>query len=358
MGRYHAPGLYREDVSKVAATPLATGVPVFLGYGELVGETSLAKWAEFAKVGKPDPYLTGAVKGFFDCGGQQCSIVTLGPWTGQPVGIYPWQRAVLSLQDLDAVDLICAPSLMLEDTGVQAEVQTRILDLCRERRDCFAILDDNEDLLTKVSDEDRLRNGAFYAPWISLDGETYLPPCGHVAGVYARSDRKAGPHRTPANEVLAGVVKLKPDGGASPGANLLRAVPGRGIRVMGARTLVQEAASPWAFIGVRRLFTSVARHLLGATQWAAFEPNDLKLWIRLTRQLQSFCLDLYHRGALKGASAVEAFFVKCDEETNPRESREQGRVVVELGLAPTSPAEFIVVRLTQAATGSAISVSS
>lgn len=354
MGAYPQPGLYREDAVKVAPPPLRSGVPAILGYGVPQNQALwLSEWSQLSRqVEEPDSYLAGAVRGFFDSGGQQCCVITLTP-TG-------WNSAIESLADLDAIDLVLAPSLMKEGTELRTSVQVLILELCRQRGDCFAILDHNAGLLSTNPpwDDALLRNGAFYGPWISVDGQTYLPPCGHMAGIYARCDRRAGPHRSPANEPLPGVVKLWPQDAALPAAtNLLRALPGRGIRVGGARTLVRDTASPWSFIAVRRLFMTVCRQISLATTWAAFEPNDLKLWIRLTRQLQSYFMDLYNRGALKGQSPREAFFIKCDEETNPPASRAEGRVIVELGLAPALPAEFLRVRLTQAATGSTISVS-
>lgn len=374
------PGVYREYVVQAPASPPSTGVPAILGYRALESAASFAsasfsQWAEFQRFvsaiakpeNRPDEYLMGAVQGFFACGGQQC-------WVGMLDAKNPdsaWPSALAWLLDLEDADLVCAPSLLSETVPVQAgvaSVQAQILDVCRQRGDCLAILDARsasmvDALLAAVPDRDWLCNGAVYSPWIRTDAASrFLPPSGHVAGIYSLTDRSVGPHGAPANQALANVVELETQKTPHPAANPLLALPGRGILVWGARTLARppssgQPPSPWSWIGIRRLFLSTARWLALTTTWAAFEPNDLRLWTKLTRQLQSYFIELYNHGALKGSSAAEAFYIKCDDETNPQAVRDAGQVVVELGFAPAFPAEFIRVRLTQAATGTTISAS-
>jgi phage tail sheath protein FI len=127
------------------------------------------------------------------------------------------------------------------------------------------------------------------------------------------------------------------------GVNCLRSLPGRGLRVWGARTLSTDAS--WLYINVRRLVLTLARWIDRNMTWAAFEPNTARLWNRIQRELNAYLGRLWQDGALKGESAADAFFVKCDSETNPAGEREQGRVVTEIGLAPAVPAEFVVVRI-------------
>jgi hypothetical protein len=129
------------------------------------------------------------------------------------------------------------------------------------------------------------------------------------------------------------------------GINCLRALPGRGIRVMGTRTLALEET--WRYISVRRLFLSLRRRLVRELAWVAFEPNDWRLWLRLHRELGGLLEALFQQGTLKGDTPEEAFYVKCDSENNPPEVREQGGLVLEIGLAPATPREFIVLQLVQ-----------
>jgi hypothetical protein len=177
-----------------------------------------------------------------------------------------------------------------------------------------------------------------------------------VAGVYTRSDREVGVHKAPANAVLEGVVNLERSLSSADqerlnpeGVNCIRGFPGRGIRVWGARTLSNEPA--WAYVNVRRIFLTAARWIEANLTDTVFEPNDARLWARIGRELTVYFQGLFERGALKGATAREAFYIKCDAETNPPEQRDQGRVITEIGLAPGLPNEFIVVRIIHGASG-------
>jgi len=163
-------------------------------------------------------------------------------------------------------------------------------------------------------------------------------------------------HKAPANEVLHGVSDLVPDVSDADqaelnpiGVNCLRAFPGRGIRVWGARTLSREPA--WTYISVRRLFLTVGRWIERNLTDVPFEPNDARLWSRIERELTTYFSELLRQGALKGNTAADAFYVKCNAETNPQEGRDAGKVVTEIGLAPSVPAEFIVVRIITGTSG-------
>jgi uncharacterized protein len=203
-----------------------------------------------------------------------------------------------------------------------------------------------------------------YWPWIKVfDPATratqYVPPSGHVAGIWGRNDDTRGVHKAPANEVVAGATDLEVhinrrehDDLNPAGINVIRAFPGRGILVWGARTLADDTA--WRYVNVRRLFNYVESSILAGTQWVVFEPNDYDLWQRIKRTVSAFLLGLWRDGALFGATPAQAYYVKCDEETNTPESIEAGYVVIEVGIAPVKPAEFVVFRIAQLPSGGGV----
>jgi hypothetical protein len=171
-----------------------------------------------------------------------------------------------------------------------------------------------------------------------------------VAGIFARTDARTGVFKAPANEEVRDALDLEmvidnsvQDRLNPEGVNCLRAFPGRGIRVWGARTLNRDPA--WRYVNVRRLFLTVGRWIDRNMTWAAFEPNDSRLWVRIQRELGVYLTGFWRAGALQGQTPAEGFYVKCDADTNPPESRETGQVITEIGLAITAPAEFIVVRI-------------
>ena len=181
---------------------------------------------------------------------------------------------------------------------------------------------------------------------------TTVPPSGHIAGVWARSDAERGVHKAPANEVIRGAVDLEvrlskgeQDLLNPIGVNCIRPFGTRGIRVWGGRTLSSDPS--WRYINVRRLFNYIEESILLGTQWVVFEPNDLDLWQRVKRTVHAFLLGLWRQGALFGATPEQAFYVKCDSETNPPESVDEGKLVVEIGVAPVKPAEFVIFRISQ-----------
>ncbi|NTU84784.1 MAG: phage tail sheath family protein, partial [Chloroflexales bacterium] len=199
----------------------------------------------------------------------------------------------------------------------------------------------------------RSRAGALYFPWIVAGGRA-LPPSGHIAGLYARTDEEAAFFAAPANRELVGatdlalrVASIERGQLYAAQVNDLRALPGRGIYVMGASSLAGANQGAWSSIAVCRLFITVGRWLARAMIDLPFSPNDVQLWVRVRRELSAYFWDLWRRGALRGATPEEAFYVKCDRETNGDDVRAAGLLVTEIGLAPAVPAEFIVARLVQ-----------
>jgi Bacteriophage tail sheath protein len=341
-----------------------------------------------------DPYLVAAVRGFFECGGRRCWVLLLRDQSGWGSESAPG-AALRSLRGFADFDLLCAPSLAQETAATVVAVQKELLQFCNDpqllfdgvvssdnlgaRRfgTCFAVLDavrapqltsdGNLDQVKQLRERFAptplvLRNAGLYHPWVRTNDGSVVPPCGHVAGLIAGSDAASGPFKAPANLELLGVVDLATpvsdaDQQRLVGVNCLRAFPGRGIRVWGARTLLaaldpQPPASDvdrwsWMFINVQRLFVTVRRWLEREMAWAVFEPNDLSLWNQVTRRLTVYLNGLFLAGALKGRTPAEAYYVKCDAENNPPDQLSAGRLVVELGLAPVVPGEFIKVQLTQ-----------
>jgi phage tail sheath protein FI len=208
------------------------------------------------------------------------------------------------------------------------------------------------------------RYAALYYPWIKIFDQStgtneFVPPSGHLAGVWARTDGTRGVHKAPANEVIRGAVALQTQltqaeqSVLNPlGVNCIRAFSGRGIRVWGARTLSSD--SDWRYLNVRRLFNYLEESILNGTQWVVFEPNDDALWARIRRTISSFLIMEWRKGALFGLTPDEAYYVKCDSETNPAESIDAGQVVCEVGIAPVKPAEFVIFRLAQLSGGTSL----
>jgi uncharacterized protein len=354
------PGILREQalpVRRPAEPP--TGVCALLGVagdGPLYQPVALRRADDFRAAFGPPPhrgFLAPAVEGFFACGGATCYAVGVDPQHAD------WPaRGLAALASLDDADLVAVPDLAVLPAARRLAEQRAVLEHCARVGTRFAVLDgfpggSAADVLAQRGGL-RSRFGALYFPWIRLADGRVVPPSGHVAGLLAASDAGRGVGAAPANQELAGVCDLVPpltaaelDELSAAGVNPLRSLPGRGIRIWGDRSLAGPQEQDWTAIGVCRLFLSVARWLAATGVALTFEPNDLPLWVRVRRQLSERLWELWRQGALAGQSPEAAFYVKCDAETNQREVREAGLVVTEIGLAPTVPAEFVVVRLVQ-----------
>jgi hypothetical protein len=269
---------------------------------------------------------------------------------------------------LDEISIVVAPDLVNlisnGDDRLLRDAQDKMISHCELLGDRVCILDPPPNLLPQEIEEWRKDTAGYdskmstlYWPWIeTTDPITrkaiMIPPSGHIAGVWARTDSERGVHKAPANEVIRGVTGLAFDITAAEqgslnriGINCIRAFSGRGIRIWGARTLSSDPE--WRYLNVRRLFNYVSQSLLEGTQWSVFEPNDEHLWIQLRASIENFLTNTWRSGALFGSSPAQAFFVKCDAETNPPEVRDAGQVIVEVGIAPVKPAEFVILRLSQ-----------
>jgi phage tail sheath protein FI len=293
-----------------------------------------------------------------------------GDYIGDPTD----RTGVGGLAAVSDVTMICVPDLMaayqagnISREGVKA-VQAGLIAHCELMGDRVAILDPLPGLSPQQARDWRVdetaydsRFAALYWPWVKVfdpvsGSPMLLPPSGHVAGVWARNDATRGVHKAPANEVIRGtigvgtVITMGENDMLNPvGVNCIRSFPGRGIRIWGARTLCSDPA--WRYINVRRLYNYVESSLMIGTQWVIFEPNDRGLWERLVRTIRAFLFRVWQDGALFGDTPDQAFYVKCDDETNPSEVIEAGQLVCEIGMAVVKPAEFVVFRLAQLPTG-------
>ena len=348
------PGIYREEVRPRPPDPdPPTGVCAFLGVadrGPMYQATALERPESYEAVFGAGGYLDAAVGGFFGTGGRTCHGVRVS------VADPDWlDRGLAALDAVPDADLLACPDLAAAPAEQRVALQRALLDHCAALGARFALLDSfpGADTAAVVAQRGELegRFGALYHPWVQLADGRVVPPCGHVAGTYARSDAVNGPSAAPANQELTGVLDLVPPTAAdlaeltAAGVNPLRALPARGIRVWGARTLAGPDTPEWSSVGVSRLFVTVARWLDRIGAEFAFAPNDITLWVRIRRELTERLRQLWRTRGLAGSGPATAFYVKCDAETNPPEVRDAGMVVTEIGLAPPVPAEFVVVRL-------------
>ena len=297
--------------------------------------------------------------------------------TGDFAGSTSDRTGIQGLAIADDVTMVAVPDLVTAarsngdlDLGMFKAVQTAVIDHCENAGDRMAILDAPPGMSPQEVAEWRegeamydAKQAALYYPWIMVSNPLAgsdptapdtiaVPPSGHLAGIWSRNDDTRGVWKAPANEVVRGALNVEMQITAGEqdllnpmGVNCIRAFGTRGIRVWGARTLSSDPS--WRYVNVRRLFNFIEESVLKGTQWVVFEPNDLDLWQRVKRTAYAFLLGLWRQGALAGATPDQAFYVKCDEETNPPESVDEGKLVCEIGISPVKPAEFVVFRISQ-----------
>lgn len=265
----------------------------------------------------------------------------------------------LGFREIDEISIVCIP-----DFQSVPNLTNEIITHCTQMGDRFAVLHSDPAAHTlatinTIRPPQDTRYAAFYFPWIKvfdprINRDILIPPSGHVAGIYAKTDIERGVHKAPANKVVQGatalqfkITKGEQDMLNPRGVNCLRAFPGRRIRVWGART--SSTNTLWKYINVRRLFLFVEESIEEGTQWVVFEPNDEKLWARVRATITQFLTRVWRDGALMGTKAEEAFFVKCDRTTMTQDDIDNGRLICVIGIAPVKPAEFVILYLQQMA---------
>ncbi|HZJ10725.1 MAG TPA: phage tail sheath C-terminal domain-containing protein [Trueperaceae bacterium] len=397
---YRAPGVFVEEVQGGTRPIMAVGTSTtgFVGVapkadaprGEAIEITNWSNFVQYFVADDADDvppdvvstHLSHAVNGFFLNGGRRCYVVAIGGEDGI-------SDALDVMAKIDDIAIVAAPGYI----GTAAYEALRAH--CETLGDRVAIVDPPEGVehlrsLVTVGIEDAApRRGraaagegetsdsgevpgvrppdssflALYFPWLRIADPlaprggarnlVNVPPSGHLAGIWSRTDATRGVHKAPANEPVRGALGLvrligraEQEELNSRGVNCIRYFTREGILVWGARTLAAES-SEYRYLSVRRLVNMIKESIANDTRWVVFEPNDYTLWKSIERDCSAFLTLLWRDGALIGQKPEDAFFVKCDEETNPPPVRDAGRVVTEIGIAPVRPAEFVIFRIGQ-----------
>jgi phage tail sheath protein FI len=279
------------------------------------------------------------------------------------------QKGLHAFDTVDNINIVAIP-----DQAGHRDTILGALNYCKNRRDCFFIVDPpygadptaiNKFKFGTGDSGDYKGNGlnssygALYYPWVIIKDpltkqKRPIPPSGAVAGTYAYTDSTRGVHKAPAGinegyldtiiDIERTVTKGEQETLNPIGVNVIRKLPA-GMCIWGARTL--SADPEWLYVNVRRLFLFLEKSIDMGSQWVVFEPNTPTLWGSVKRNLTAFLTRVWRDGALFGNTPEEAFFVKVDEENNPSEVRDAGQLIIEVGVAPAKPAEFVVIRISQ-----------
>lgn len=401
MPSYPWPGVYVEEIPS-AIRPIAgvgTSTAAFIGvsaditgawdpsartgmplnasgntYAQVAAVTPkvVNSWTEFTQafgdIQEVNQYLAQAVFGFFNNGGTRCWVVRVEAASDDLTS------ALELLESIDEIAIVAAPLDPDATATARTAAQAAVIAHCVKMEDRVAILDGARDIagdnLVISTDDSGIRKppvepngyGAFYFPWLlvadplsSTGTPVAVPPSGHVAGIYARSDAQRGVHKAPANEVILGALDVRYQiskilqGSLNPsGVNCIRSFNGT-IKVYGARSLASTPAggSEWTYISIRRLVNFLRESIEEGTEWAVFEPNAPDLWSKIRRNVGAFLNLQWSAGALVGATPAQAFYIVCDETNNTPDVQALGQVVAEIGVALVKPAEFVIFRLSQ-----------
>jgi len=299
-------------------------------------------------------------------GGSDDSELTKDDYLGDSsaTGLY-------KLSKTDIFNMLCLPGLRQLTADID-DVQDGALRLCVERRAMFIV--DPPTTWTSVQDAtqthdltgESTKNAAIYFPDIRASNPTKsgvienFPPCGVIAGVWARTDVQRGVWKAPAGtdaslngiDGLALTMTDRENGLLNPlGVNCLRTFPVLGPVSWGARTMrgADRLADQWKYLPVRRLTLFIEESLYRGTQWVVFEPNDEPLWSSIRLNVGAFMNNLFRQGAFQGRTPQEAYLVKCDGTNNPQNDIDQGIVNILVGFAPLKPAEFVIIHIQQLA---------
>ncbi len=282
------------------------------------------------------------------------SAINAGVYIGVDGG--PTKRTgIQAFLENSVVSILAVPGITIP------EVIVSLVAHCENEKNRFAVIDMPQDM---VKTEDLLgyremidtTYAAMYHPWIQVYDPVakkpgVIPPSGAVCGVYARTDVARGVHKAPANETvncsgLSTYYTTREQDILNPrGVNLIRALPGQGIRIWGARTASSNAA--FKYVNVRRLFIYVEQSIKNNTNWVVFEPNNSSLWGRVQMTVSAFLETMFRSGMLAGDTPSEAFFVNIGPSTMSQDDIMNGRLICEIGIAPSRPAEFVIFRVTQ-----------
>jgi phage tail sheath protein FI len=337
-----------EDFDDLSIVPTSTAF-----YGKIVNNLNSSLIEISAP---PDVALPANDASAQLAGGADGALPTTVEYVGQAVD--PNDRTGLTALDLDQfreVAIVHAP-------GAGYDIALEVVNHCERNRFRFAVVDSlpsqaNVANIIPRNDVTDTQYGAFYYPWIYISdprngGRKLIPPGGAACGIYALTDNTRGVFKAPANETVAGAIDLEfdIDQGTQEllnprGVDAIRRFPGRGIRVWGARTMSSDPL--WKYVSVRRLFIFLEASIYESTQWVVFESNDQRLWNRVKQTITLFLRTQWRDGALFGAKEEEAFSVTVDESTMTPLDIQEGRLIIEVGVAPVRPAEFVIFRIFQ-----------
>ena len=356
MPEFLAPGVYVEEIP-TRSHPISGVSTSTAGFIGLTREASpkavaVASFAEYIRaVGSSTTgYLSYAVKGFFDNGGKQCLVATVTSAETIDAGL-----EVLASED---VSILACP-----DEHTFPNAAANIARHCEQRKDCVAILQSPQQPPAPPALHPPVESSyaAYYFPWLqvpSLDGASIatVPPCGHIAGIYARTDAEHGVFRPPAgvgivgaNALQASVTESEANLLSQQGVNVLRAFPDRGILVWGSHTTSKDP--DWKYVSVRRLMIFIEQSIYHGLQWVVFEPNGPTLLQTVVQEIENFLMNIWKGGGLTGQTAPQAFFVRCDRTTMTQADIDTGRLIALVGVAPVRPAEFVLLQITCQTTG-------
>ncbi|WP_395143614.1 phage tail sheath family protein [Armatimonas sp.] len=350
---------------------VATAIPAFIGYtakmpAGAMGFQRVRSLAEFVGLfgeSVMPGYLFLSMRLFFANGGGTAYVYSLGSRGANSAA--PFLKALLALEKQPDPTLLAFPDAVLLDSAQLQSLQLAALAHCAKVRNRFCILDvpkesslRNIEAFRATLTGENLSYGAVYGPWVRVKERagSALPASGAVAGIYASVDAQRGVWKAPANVSLSGIVgltetitdqeqeRLTIDSQGGKSINVLRAFSGKGILVWGSRTLAGND-NEWRYVPVRRLFLMVEESLRRDTAALVWEPNDANTWIKTKAQIERFLSGLWRQGALAGAKPEQAFFVSVGlGSTMTRQDILSGRLLINVGLAPVRPTEFIILR--------------
>jgi len=390
LGGFQAPGVYVEEISLKSHTiqgvdtmtaafagptlsgPVGTVPELLTSFAEFQAIYGDASEISFAGPHKTQNYVAFAARSFFDNGGRRLYIARVTAPDGvntTPPTAADYARALSTLEGLGDVSVVAAPGGTITEASGIASVapihSVLIAHVSRQGAYQFAVLDPPPACST--SDVEALRaqansnNAALYYPWITIPNPQTMPkplasinvpPSGFICGIYARVDSQRGVWKAPANEPLIGAAGFERTLTSADidllnplGVNCLRAFPGKGNLVWGARTTSSDPE--WKYVNLRRYFLYLEHSIDQGTQWVVFEPNGDPLWATVRETVSNFLFNEWRSGALLGNKPEQAYFVKCDRTTMTQNDLDNGRLICLIGVAAVKPAEFVIFRIGQ-----------
>jgi phage tail sheath protein FI len=272
-----------------------------------------------------------------------------------------------AFEAIDDISIACIPDEEIYNSGASRTLSNLLVDHCEKLKYRFAIVQAHKADIGNIGSLVPFRDSkyaAFYFPMINVydpinKNLKLIPPGGHIAGIYARTDSTRGVEKAPANELVRGAISLQLNASKGTqeilnpkGINVTRVFQGRGPILWGARTISKDPL--WKYVNVRRLFNFIERSIDEGTQWLVFEPNNERLWSRVIATIKQFLTQVWRDGALMGTTPEEAFFVKCDRTTMTQNDIDTGKLIVLIGICPVKPAEFVIFRIAQTKSGSEV----